>query len=311
MTRACAGAALAAAVLLAASPAAAWFEQRLAGSRAFSMGGAAAANVTDVSALFWNPAGLGAMTQRQFLLDYAQPYMTREVSENSGAYGTRWRETGLAVGWHWLGVTGAYSELVASVSAGRVLRRTDAGHVVSGGGTLQYLRAGFDAFTVAGTGEAVDYGSRSTVNADLGVRWETPWHMDFAWVGRNVTSPTIRFVDGSPGGRLELRNELGAAFRWNRESTVTAGLVLEPGASTSFALGAEIWFYEVFAIRSGFTELSKVLSAGDSPTEFQYAGGFGVRHRGWEVAASAFTNHDLGVSYRASLLKTFSGGSPQ
>ena len=297
------------AVAIAASPAHAWFEQRLAGSRGFSMGASAAANVSDVSALYWNPAGLAWMTRSQLLLDYAQPYLSKELSENSAAVGTRWRDTGIAAGWHWLGIPDTYSELAASLSAGRVIRRTDGGHAVAGGATLQYLRAGFDAFTVSGTGQAVDYGAKSALNADLGVSWQTPWNMDFAWVGHDVFSPTLRFVDGAPGGRLGFRNEVAAAFRWNRESTVTAGLTLDPGGSTSLALGAEIWFYDVFAIRSGFTDVSKIVAANDSPDEFQYTGGFGVQHKGWQVDASAFTNHELGVSYRASLLKSFAIGA--
>lgn len=305
MSRRLAALALALGLAGAASPAHAWFEQRLAGSRGISMGVAAGASANDVSALFWNPAGLAWIAGHEVMLDYAQPYLSDELSENSAAFGTRWRGTGLATGWHWLGIPGSYGELAASLSAGRVVGRPGAGHELAAGVTFQYLRAAFDAFTVAGTGEAVDYGSRSAVTADLGFTWRTPWRTDFSWVGRDLLAPEISFVDGSPGGTLDRRHELAAAFRWNRESTVAAGVATRPGAGTSLSLGAEIWFYDVFAIRSGFTEVSKILSAGESPTEFQYTGGFGVKHRGWQVDAAAITNHDLGVSYRASLLKAF------
>lgn len=311
MTRRLAALGIAVALVGAAAPAHAWFEQRLAGSRGFSMGASAAANVDDVTALYWNPAGLAWLSRHELMLDYAQPYLSEDLSENAAAFGTRWRGTGVAAGWHWLGIPGAYGELAATLSAGRVIARPRDGHEVAAGVSLQYLRAGFDAFTVAGTGESVDYGAESAFTADLGLLWRTPWRIDFAWVGRDVLVPEIRFIDGSPGGQLDFRNDLAVAFRWNRESTVTAGFSSEPGGGTSLGLGAEIWFYDVFAIRSGFTEVSKILSAGDSPNDFQYTGGFGVRHKGWQVDAAAFTNHDLGVSYRASLLKSFAiGGRP-
>jgi hypothetical protein len=71
--------------------------------------------------------------------------------------------------------------------------------------------------------------------------------------------------------------------------------------SATLNAGMEIRFFDVFAIRSGLQNLSRVYQAYGSPNELQYSGGFGVYHRGYHVDASAVTNHDLGASYRVTV----------
>ena len=85
------------------------------------------------------------------------------------------------------------------------------------------------------------------------------------------------FVEGTPT-EVRTRHRLGAAYHWNQESTVCAAWT-SPGTTgpSRFDLGLEIWFYDVFAIRSGLTDLARLPDPGTSAQRFQYAGGIGLR----------------------------------
>ena len=77
----------------------------------------------------------------------------------------------------------------------------------------------------------------------------------------------------------------------------------------SLNVGIEILFFDVFAIRSGISNLSEVYKSYGSPNDLQYNGGFGVYHKGYFVDAAATTNHDLGASYRVTVRVPFGGGA--
>jgi hypothetical protein len=302
---------LAAALTLAlASPARAWFEETAVGSRGVSLGFSALACIQDVSAGYWNPAGLAGLKRPEVLADYSKPYGVPDLNEGGLLAGGRRYGTGWAVGWHRVGIADAYSEDVFSLSAGRRAWVSRRGHTLDVGATYKWMRVGFASFEPqdffgdvdvefdAGT---VDYGWQGKGSLDLGALWTTPWRFDFAWVGRDLVEPRFEFVPGSGGGRLPFRNELAAAWRWNRESRLTAGWSQIDRVRTSVNLGFEITFYDVFAIRSGFTNLRPVVQSDGSPDKFQYTGGFGIYHKDVHVDTAVYTNHDLGASYRASV----------
>jgi hypothetical protein len=64
-----------------------------------------------------------------------------------------------------------------------------------------------------------------------------------------------------------------------------------------------VWFYDVFALRSGFTNAWSVPDATTDfgTSDFNFTGGVGLRHRALEVDAAVATHPLLGASYRASL----------
>jgi hypothetical protein len=294
------------AAALAARPAAAYFEETALGSRGVSLGFSALAGIRDVTAAYWNPAGLADLGGTQVFADYGKPYGVPDLNEGAVLVGTRRWDAGWALGWHRLGIAGAYAEDVFSASAGRRLAEFGRGHRLAGGATFKFQRVGFQPFEVydydwAATGR-VDYGSQSKGSLDAGLLWTTPWRVDFAWVGRDLLEPHFEFIQGTGGGRVPLRNELAAALRWNRESTLTLGWSQVDRTRTSLNVGFEILFYDVFAIRSGLTNLRPIVQSTGSPDDFQYTGGFGIFHQGYYVDAAVTTNHDLGATYRLSLL---------
>jgi hypothetical protein len=231
------------AALAFATPAHAYFEQSDAGARVLAMGPAAMATVNDVSAYHWNPAALATTRRPELLLDYSKPYGVDNLGENSIAVGARRFNTGLAAAWHRIGVTDVYAEDQFSLSAGRTVIAGARGLNLDAGASVKFMRAGFSPFEAPGGG-IVDYGSTSHGSLDLAARLRTPWSMDFSWVLRDALQPRFEFIAGTGGDRLAARQELAAAIRWNRESTVSLGLAQQEGRTALLSAGLEILFYD-------------------------------------------------------------------
>jgi hypothetical protein len=303
-----AGAAGVAAILLAAGPASAYFEQTLVGARGGALGAGASAFVHDVSAYYWNPAALSAVRRPEALADHARPYGVPDLSATAVAVALPAYGSGWAVAWHRYGIADVYAEDQFALAAGRVVWERER-HRLAAGATFKYGRLGFAEFADPLGSGTIDIGSQAKGSLDAGLLWTTPWALDFAWVGRDLLRPRYALVEGSGGDRLETRHELAAALRWNRESTITFGWAEPEVGAASFNAGLEILFFDVFAIRSGVTNLSNVYQSLSPPTDMQFTGGFGVFHKGYYVDAAATTNRDLGASYQVTLRVPFGSTS--
>lgn len=291
---------LAVTALALATPAHAYFEQSDAGARIIAMGPSAMACVNDVSAYHWNPAALAALRQPEVLLDYSKPFGVDNLNENTLAFGMRRYRTGLAVAWHRVGVTGVYAEDQFSLSAGRTVFEGARGLLLDAGASVKFMRAAFQPFDAPG-GTRVDYGSTSHPTLDLAARLHTPWSVDLNWVLRDALQPRFEFIAGTGGDRLVARQELAAAVHWNRESTVSLGWAQQDGHPPLLSAGLEVLFFDVFAVRTGLSNLAPVYEAQHSPNDLQFSGGFGVFHKGYYVDVATGTSHELGASYRMSL----------
>ncbi len=300
---------LALAALLLAAPAHAYFELTDAGARVIALGPSAMATVDDASAYHWNPAALVSLRRPELLIDYSKPYGVDNLNENTLAVAGTVHGFGTALAWHHVGVTDAYGEEQFCVAAARTLQDNRLGRW-DAGATFKFGRAAFQPFDVAG-GSHVDYGAISRGSLDLGLRWRSPWSIDLNYVVRDVLEPRYEFIPGSGGGHLTARQDVAAAFKWNRESTITLGWSQVAPQATSLSAGMEILFFNVFAIRTGLRNLANVYEAQRSPNDLQFSGGLGVFHKGYHVDAAAQTSRDLGASYRMSLRFPFGhGGRP-
>ena len=292
-------------VALLATPARAYFEESAVGARGLAMGFGSIASVSDVSAHYWNAAALTRLAQGEASVDYAKPYGLADLNVGAVALAMPIGSFGVGAGWHHLGITGGYAEDLFSVSVGHRLptpARLGRGHVLSGGLTAKLGRIGFTPFTDPSAPTAtIDYGTQTHPSLDASLLWETPWRVDVAWVGRDLMEPRYQFIPGTGGQRLTARHELAAAVRWNRESTISIGWSQLSGGQTSLSAGIEITFFNVFAIRSSISNLSRIVDTQGSPNELDFNGGFGVFHHGYHVDATATTDHDLGASYRITL----------
>ncbi len=300
---------LAASLALWALPASAYFEEVQVGARGLAMGSGAIATVTDGSAYYWNPAALSEIRRGEGFADYAKPYGLGDVNAGALVLSAPYAGAGWAVAWHHLGLTDTYSEDLLCASVGKRVRTFGDGHALSAGATFKFGRASFQPFADPVTGASVDFGTVSKGSFDAGLRWTTPWNVDFAYVSRDLLEPRYEFIPATGGQLLASRQEVAAAFRWNRESTITLGWSQLDSRRTSLSAGLEVLFYDVFAIRSSIANLSRVYDSYASPNELQFNGGFGIFHKSYYVDATASTNRDLGASYRVSVRVPFHRGS--
>lgn len=295
-------AAVALAAAAAASPVWAYFEETAVGARTIALGSAAAAMVEDASALYWNPAGLAGVGEPQVLFHAGRPYGIEDLGTGAVMYAMPLAGFGVAAGWHHLGIADVYGEDQLTLAAGREVW-TAGGHRLAAGATFKFGRVAFQPFTDRASGAVVDFGSLSKGSLDAGVQWKSPGRLAVTWVLRDVLQPDYEFIPGSGGGKVHARQEFSAIHRWNRESTVSLGWREIDGVGDSaLDAGLEIWFYDVFAIRSGFRNLAVITDSEGSPHELSFSGGFGIRERNWQIDAAATTQRDLGASYRVSLL---------
>lgn len=294
-----------AALALAPRAASAYFEDVAVGARGVSMGAAASAFVTDASAYYWNPAALADVRRGEVLVDYAKPYAVLDLSTSALAVAGRRFGTGWALAWHRYGIASVYSEDQFCVAAGRRLIESPTGHTLSAGMTFKFGRIAFEPFDDPDTGRPLEFGSQAKGSLDAGVKWTTPWRLDLSGVVRDVNQPRFQFVEGSGGDLQRTRLEIGSALRWNRESTITFGWSQDKLAAGSLSTGIEVQFFDVFAVRSGVSNLSRIYQDYGKPTELGYNGGFSVYHRGYFLDAAASASHDLGASYRVSLRVPF------
>jgi hypothetical protein len=291
------------ALVLTAAPAMAYFDDLTIDARSVAMGSAAGASVIGVGAYYWNPAALASLRRNEVLVDFAKPYGVPDLNDGEIGVAARWHGMGWAFAWHRLAIGSSYAEDQFCLASGRrwLLR---GGHSLAGGLTYKLERVSVPTYFDPDLGGDISF-SQSKGTVDAGLRWRTPWNVDFSWVGRDLVQPRFELVGGSGGQQQTARAELGAAFRWNPESTILAGWSQYPGGGSSINAGMEILFYDVFAIRSGLVNLNRVYQAYGSPASLQYTGGFGVFHNGYYVDAAVTTDHDLGASYRVSVRLPF------
>ena len=287
----------------------AYFEELAIGARQLALGFGSIASVNDPSAQYWNPAALTRLKRIEGNADYAKPYGLSDLNAGAVSLAGPAGPFAIGLGWHHLGLTDSYAEDVVTVAVAHRLPRVPAGHAVSAGLAAKYARVGFQPFADPLGGSPVNSGNQSRFAFDGSLLWETPWRVDFAWVGRDLNEPHYEFIAGSGGQQLIARQELGAAIRWNRESTITLGWSQLDQGRTSLSAGIEVTFFEVFAIRSSISNLARIYDALGSPNDLDFNGGIGVFHRGYHVDATATTDHDLGASYRISLRAPLLGGS--
>lgn len=301
------------ALLLAPRPAGAYFEDVATGARAQGMGTAAAAMIEDVTAFYWNPAALDRIPHREAFASYGKPLGVSGLYTGAVAVGGRGpgrlRDLGVALAWHRFGVSDVYAEDLFQVSAGRTVKRFTSGHQLALGGSFKAGRVGVASYPDPLTGVPVEYGSQSGFSFDSAVLWRAPWRLDVSWVAYDWNSPEFGFIPGGTDADVPTRHRVGAAYRWNPESTVGAAWTSAGHAEAArFDVGLEIWFYDVFAIRSGLTDLGGLPDPGTSAQRFQYAGGIGLRNERWRFDAAVATTRELGASYRFSLIVPF--GAP-
>ena len=296
------------------------------GARAAAMGGAFTAVADDVSALYWNPAGLGQISEPRFLGEHLE-----------WVGGIR-RE--------WAGFVQPVQKVASVAAAASILTGGDAPHTtrslggyeeigsfqyssrhaqfaaasrrmgdVRVGGSLEIFQQGLD-FSLSETAGSSDFSeARSDGYAvHLGGIWHPPvLGLKVGGTVRGLGSDTLFYDDSIP---LPRQLRLGAAYERQIESappeeipielaaaparvskveflTVAADVSFERGASARLHAGAEYVFQNGFAIRAGYR------------TGAPLTGGFGFAGRSYEIDYAFTPAAELGSAHRISFTLLF------
>jgi len=241
-----------AALLLLAGTAGANFLETELGARPMGMGGAFVAVADDVTALHWNPAGLGGQDGVQVFGMRTSVYSVDGLSEDAAMamYGDGCR--GFAAGWMRTGAEDLYNEDTIVVGAGMTM-------------PVEGLTVGFSfkRFSIEAPGyeyyndPAFDSDGDAAYSGDLGVLYRRGnWSAGATY--RNIGQPELQLLstteDPDPV-RSEFR--LGGSYLFREVMLMTAEWRAPSDApsyyehKTSFNLGTEVWFYDVVALRAG------------------------------------------------------------
>ena len=281
-----------------------------AGSRPAGMGGAFAGLANDVNTIYWNPAGLTAVGQRQFTA--MQNFSIADISNQFLGYAQRFS------GKSTWGVSflGAFTEIERRR---RPTEEPDSTATVGGfaaGLSLAYmlspeLSVGATAKTIS---QQLDVEDSIGAAADVGLLLRI---LDNR-LGVGVAAQNLGFLD--TGDNLPMNVRGGIAYhirtkpntdnaRQPRDLFALAADVNYPivAGYPTFHLGAENWFYSVLALRVGYS-----FSQGENPKNGLTAG-FGLRRIGeaslenvnFQFDYAFVPDQGVGNAHRISLLLRF------
>lgn len=263
---------LAALLLLPAARARAAYEDLGAGARAAGMGNAFVPVADDVYALYFNPAGLGALQRPELGASYSLLYSGLTDNSNLGSSFVGYaqplsegRRGTLGAAWNSFSLNGnLYREDALSLSYGRLAYRTGGEGSLYAGASLKYLRSSFGSFPEAANGVPANglVGTpgltdprlsgarvRSVFDGDAGLLYRAGPHYAAGLTAVHLSRPNVSFGAGD-ADRLPLILKAGFDYR-----SLISNLVLEYdtqqtpafGRDNTVTFGAERWFPQAFA----------------------------------------------------------------
>jgi len=271
-------------------------------TRPVAMGGAYVGLANDVSAIFWNPAGLTQVEKKELSTMYNRwlaniRYMSLAYAQNVG----KGAAVGLSAQGLWTGIerrTGDTelpddTKTVYSYAAGLSGSYALVPNALSLGGTVKFLNQEFDVDS--SNGVCADIGGLIHV---AGLRVGVSAQNLKLRMSNETSLPTCMRV----GGSYQLTKDLVLAGEYSKYGS----------ADPSTHFGIEKWFKNIFAIRLGYN-----ISSGDNPSNGLSAG-IGLRAYGTKpldnmdfqldyayVPAPDWGNMGLGDTHRLSMLVRF------
>lgn len=263
------------------------------GARASGMGGAFVAVSDDATAIFWNPAGLGQTYGLKLTGMRTRLYSVGELSEDCVAVTySGWHRAGFGFGWARTGLEGIYNENTYVVGAGKRILLDG----LSVGGALRiyhvaapgYAYYNDPGFRDGSTGYAGDAGLLYR-----GGNWS------LGCTVRNIGEPELKMIETTAESdpiRTEFR--VGGTYIFREVMLLSAELRRPTEApsyvesKTSFNLGTEISFFDIFALRCGLHDE-------------EATAGLGLRIENLSVDASLMSEGRPGNKYRLSLSLDF------
>lgn len=279
------------------------------GNRPVAMGGAFAGLANDINTLFWNPAGLTAIANRE--LTATQNFSIAEISNQSIGYAQR-----VGTGVWGASFLGAFTEIERRIGPSD---EPDSLATVGGFAVgVSYAYALSGELSIGGTAKGIS--QQLDVEDSLGgaVDIGALYRLSDNRLGVGVAMQNLGILSTDENLPLNIRGGISYQVRTKRTSgnlvssreqfAVVADVdVPVVGGFPTFHLGAENWFYDILAVRAGYS-----VSTGENPKNGLTAG-LGLRRRGEGALADVnfqfdyafIPDADVGDAHRISFITRF------
>jgi Uncharacterised protein family (UPF0164) len=267
------------------------------GARYLAQGGSGTALADDASALYWNPAGLAALSKREATASHAE--LSQSVRDDFLAYA---QPTGL----------GTFAAGATYLSQSAIEGRDAAGHPTGGyQASDAALSLGWGRKTEIGDlGATVKYvqshiasAQAETVAVDAGVRRDFgrmgPGHVLLGAALRNL-GPGMKY--DAQRNDLPLRLAIGAAYALPGGHAFTAEWTNSPrGAGNDFGLGGEYRALPGVFLRAGYTTQTAIAGGTGFDAVSGLTLGVGLGRGAWRLDYAAVPMGELGSTHRFTL----------
>lgn len=227
-----------------------------AGARPTGMGGAFAAVSDDVNAVYWNPAGLVQLKEKEF--GAVHTLWLEGISHDYLAFASPIGEKNFAYGFN-----------VIYFGTGDIDRRTATGASDGKARTSDYSVAGSLGWkvtenislgaTLKGIRMGLDKDKKTGFAADVAILDKLPGNISLGVMGQNI-GPSITIANTSED--LPMNLKAGLAYGMLENRFIISGDVDMPNdRDPKLHLGAEYRFNKLFAMRAGYEDVN---SPGDS-----------------------------------------------
>lgn len=220
------------------------------GARAGAMGGAYTAVADELTAIYWNPAGLAEIKKTEIGAMHASLYNEARYNFIGGAHALGGGVG--AIGLNYLdyltlegrdinrNLTGDFgaSDLAFNIGYGQMI-----GEGLAAGANIKYIRSKIE--NESATGAALDLGAQYKLNS---------LPLDFGLALQNI-GPKMKFIEARES--LPFTIAFGAAYKPKESVILAADYKQRPNdADNEFGIGAEYKLNALFALRAGYNTKS-------------------------------------------------------
>ena len=252
------------------------------GARACAMGQAYGAIADDPSGIYWNPAGLSAVTSSQvmfcqnfWLLDMTHQYLAGVLPYHGGAFGLS----------AYYSSSGDIPKIEDFIKIGEYSAYDAAVSLAFARSLNSQIGYGLSAKYIA---QKIDTENGSTFAFDIGLIYDfrRDNSLKIALAIQNI-GPGVKFIDEKD--KLPLNIKLSSAYL-KENYALGIGLDREIDSDVIFGLGGEYVIKKTLALRAGYN------------TAHSYSLGFGICWQKFDLSYCFAPNKDLDASHRLSLV---------
>jgi hypothetical protein len=254
------------------------------GAKALAMGNAYVSIADEPSAVFWNPAGIAYQDKYVLSLSHENIYSIPGFFNDLAVINIPIKRMHLGVGWSQMMLSGEYAEQMTILDGAYRIKYNNFDFGVGMNAKHMYAHL-LNSFQ--GSNPSTDIGSikiPGKIDADAGaiIKYR---QITLGASARNLLQTRFKFDrDSTP---VLTNYGVGVNYYWN------AGLLLSgeyqwDKNNSSWHVGSEIWFYNVFAPRLGVSDSN--LTAG-----------FGLKSSKWMLDGAVYAHESLGSTYRVEI----------